>query len=68
MIPQSEGNITIIQRVLKLRKQMEIDTELSTADPRDGNFIPAQMEVSKCSLNDPNLRKNREWVPFCKDA
>ena len=68
MIPQGRSDTTIIHRVLNLRKEMEIDNELSTTDPRDSGFFPAQMEDSKSSTNNPYLYNNREWIPWSKDG
>jgi len=68
VIPQGRGDSTIIHRVLNLRKQMEIDNELSTADPRDSSFFHAQMEASKGTTNHPYLHNNREWIPWNKDG
>jgi len=50
--PSGGSNRTVIERVLKLRKQMKIDIELSTTDPRDNTLFPSQMEASEChSMN-----------------
>ena len=68
MISQGKDDTTIIHRVLNLRKQMEIDNELSTADPRDSGFLSTQMEASKRSTNHPYLHNNREWIPWSKDG
>jgi hypothetical protein len=68
MIPQNRAETTIIQRVLNLRKQMEIDNELSTVDPRDSISSPAQMEASKHSTKHPYFHNGWQWIPWPKDA
>ena len=68
MIPQGREDTTIIHRVVNLRKQMKIDNELSTADPRDSDFSPTPIEASKRFTNHPYLHNNREWIPWSKDG
>ena len=68
MIPQSRDDTPIIRRVLNLRKQMEIDNELPTADPKDSSLFPDQIEASKRSTNHPYLYNNWEWIPWSKDG
>lgn len=68
MTPQGGGDTTIIQRVLNLRKQMGIDNELSTADPRDSDLFPPQVEASKRPTDHPYLHRYREWVPWNDDG
>jgi hypothetical protein len=55
---------TVIHRVLNLRKQMEIDNELSTADPKDNIFFLSQTEASKHPMNNPYVYNDREWLSF----